>query len=402
MTGQTSRTLEQRPYFFLSYAHVPRHGPDDDIDPDIWVVTLFDDLCTHIMQLTDVPLGGHPGFMDRDSRKPGQWVLTRDEALATCRVFVPLFSPRYFPSLDCGREWSVFVRRPPGRRGPAEAIVPALWAPVPADRVPAVARNLPAIDFNAGDRYSEFGFYGLIKLARHRPDYYQAISRLAKRIIETYERTRLPVGERRIVADADSAFTDIYAERVVRISVLAPDMNDVPPGRTTYYYGRTALEWNPYRESVNEPLAQRLALELELREIHADIGTFADHMAQMSAEHSASPGILVIDPWALLNPSVREGLTRYLSLFSESRTHILVPWNPADPETIERQEQLEAILLETLGGGVPRVPSDLLTLALEKTLHDVVRAYFTKAPAHPPPGEPLERPRLGRQRDDPE
>ncbi|WP_406435679.1 TIR-like protein FxsC [Streptomyces sp. NBC_00631] len=124
------RVPDNRPYFFLSYAHTPQWSPDSG-DPDHWVRVLFNDLCSHIMALTDLPAGCPAGFMDREMRSGEGWPEKLSENLAACRVFVPLFSPRYFSSEMCGREWYAFHERMLNARttgtATASAIVPALW-----------------------------------------------------------------------------------------------------------------------------------------------------------------------------------------------------------------------------------------------------------------------------------
>ncbi|MGW1355371.1 FxsC protein, partial [Streptomyces sp. NPDC002409] len=94
MTQQ--RAADHRPYFFLSYAHTPGYG--GGTDPDMWVERLFKDLCDHVLAMTDLPAGAPAGFMDREIRSGEGWSERLGEVLATCRVFVPLFSPRYFAS----------------------------------------------------------------------------------------------------------------------------------------------------------------------------------------------------------------------------------------------------------------------------------------------------------------
>jgi hypothetical protein len=101
--GYNSETEDAAPYFFLSYAHTPRFAGEPG-NPDIWVVNLFRDLCSDIMQLTNLPPGAKPGFMDRELRAGSDWPSGLAHALATCRVFVPLYSRRYFDSEQCGSQ----------------------------------------------------------------------------------------------------------------------------------------------------------------------------------------------------------------------------------------------------------------------------------------------------------
>lgn len=94
--GNSPQTGDPAPYFFLSYAHTPKQDPNDPGDPDKWVVNLFRDLCAHIMHMTNLPHGARAGFMDRELRSGSDWPFRLAQALATCRVFVPLYSQRYF------------------------------------------------------------------------------------------------------------------------------------------------------------------------------------------------------------------------------------------------------------------------------------------------------------------
>src|SRR5208282_3249203 len=98
-----SGMASEMPYFFLSYARTPKHDPNDRSDPDQWIYKLYSDLCRDILFLTSVgPRSA--GFMDRETHVGSLWPDTLAQALASCRVFVPLYSPRYFQSEACGQE----------------------------------------------------------------------------------------------------------------------------------------------------------------------------------------------------------------------------------------------------------------------------------------------------------
>src|SRR5271170_6503468 len=121
---------DYRPYFFLSYARTPKRDPTEKEDPDRWVYKLYRDLCDVILQLTDAR-PEEAGFMDRENKLGTEWSPELVNALQRCRVFVPLYSRRYFESSYCGKEWFAFARREvttAARGGDvASAIVPALW-----------------------------------------------------------------------------------------------------------------------------------------------------------------------------------------------------------------------------------------------------------------------------------
>src|SRR6202000_3480140 len=149
--GYPGLGADNGPLFFLSYAHSPR-DPANGRDPDLWVGKLYDDLCDHIKNMADLPIGTKAGFMDRELRQGHEWPERLSKALATCHVFVPLYSRRYFKSEHCGREWFAFNRRRLNYRSRrAMAIVtrvPALWIPVRDGLFPEAAS---AVQYNSAD-----------------------------------------------------------------------------------------------------------------------------------------------------------------------------------------------------------------------------------------------------------
>lgn len=183
--GNELERVTGTPYFFLSYARMPKRHPNDPDEPDRWVCQLYDDLCESILSLTNA----HPrsvGFMDRQSAPGARWPEDLAQALATCKVFVPLYSERYFGSEHCRREWFTFARRELTHRAQggrvSSAIVPALWADIDPDCLPEVAKSVHYDHSDFGRRYRAEGFYGLIKLKRFRKDYELAAHQLARRI----------------------------------------------------------------------------------------------------------------------------------------------------------------------------------------------------------------------------
>ncbi|KUO02609.1 TIR-like protein FxsC [Streptomyces caeruleatus] len=221
---------ETAPYFFLSYAHLPR-AHSDDADPDLWVARFFRDLCDHITNMTSVPVGS-AGFMDRSMRAGQVWGSELSDALATCRVFVPLYSPRYFISSWCGREWAAFSQREARYRvddpsGRPSAIVPALWSPVPDHQLPVPARELQYLHPDLGERYRTFGLYGLMKLSSFRDAYQKAVLHLARRIVGVGEGVVVEYGEPTGLSTVADAFA----------APATPDPRSEPePGSETHRF----------------------------------------------------------------------------------------------------------------------------------------------------------------------
>ena len=166
------------PYFFLSYAHKSHGETRDDGDANYWVGEFFRDLCRSVERQANLPKD-NSGFMDRERRSGNEWPIGVLAALAGCRVFVPLYSPRYFADEYCGKEWSYFVRRRSGISSAQDAlIVPGIWDPVETERLPEAVRALQ-FGHRGGDAYEARGLYGIMKISRYRAEYVRTVSDLA-------------------------------------------------------------------------------------------------------------------------------------------------------------------------------------------------------------------------------
>jgi len=414
---------DDRPYFFLSYARTPKRDPTDRDDPDRWVYKLYKDLCAEILQMTDAR-PEEAGFMDRENQIGALWSPELTSALARCRVFVPLYSRRYFESDNCGREWFAFARREITHRARGrqmvDAIVPALWTKLQRDQLPYVAQSVQFDHKFLGERYCTEGFYGIMKLHNYRTDYQRAVHRLAERIIAIGDES-VPFAEEAVSypstrSDFDSllsAFGPASARRTadggLQIAVLAHDTSTLPPGRTPEYYGATPHTWSPYQPDYPQPLAE-YAQELAEKCLDCKplVGAFDDDVTNWSsAEHPVPPSLCLVDPWVSLSAKHQEQLSR-LDQVEEPWVSVLVPWNSQDSETHEARADLRATLEQHLGRKLTSVPhrcrmaaSGIPTLQdfgqiLPEMTMIMLKRFRREATAHPPAGPVIERPRLRR------
>lgn len=415
---ERERVSDNRPYFFLSYAHTPPWGPGGG-DPDHWVQVLFTDLCDHIMALTDLPAGAPAGFMDREMRSGDGWPEKLSENLANCRVFVPLFSPRYFTSESCGREWFAFNERILRARatgsGAVPTIVPALWTYIDYGQLPDSVRHIHVDHAQFGDRYAANGIYGLIKLNRLRDEYEETVLGLAQRIVRVAHESPLPSSRPRPYERTPSAFKPRgEGPRHIHLTVAAPTRHSIPEHRDTRPYGEDAQDWNPYHSESTRPLpalAEELIRSLDYR---ITVSSFDDEdpgedlVADDSEKASPShPGILLIDRWALSDEERRRRLKAF-DANARPWVSAIVPWNRSDiqchgEEGRQLAEDLERTLPVILDrgrrtdsriavNGVPTLKS--FTDVLPAVVAHATRQYLKHAEAHPPPGPPLRRPRL--------
>jgi FxsC-like protein len=401
------------PYFLISYPHTPRHGRGSERDPDTWVIKFYKDLCRGVEDLAQAPPGATVGVLDRDLWVGDDWLTRLPEALATCRVLVPLYSPRYFQSLHCGKEWSAFTDWPVSlgigvRQAPA--IVPVNWIPVDLNSVDsATVRSIP-VEYAGIDSYATRGVDGIIKLARYQADYHEVVRQLARLIVTAARRS--PAYPRRVVdyARLPSAFDPgvdpMPADPRLRVTVVVPPRNHLPVGRSGLHYGTAALDWTPYRPASAEPIAQYTA------DFARSLG-YRPHLGDLQARQAGlldsgpptDPEVLIIDPWALTSLECRHLLAQF-NLQEKPWVQVVVPWNPADIESVAAEDRLRLALDSALRRKLERgrvtsaiavegVPSlDDFTAVLPWLILAAVKHYLGHARAFPPSGPVAQKPSL--------
>ncbi|MBE1486964.1 TIR-like protein FxsC [Plantactinospora soyae] len=169
-------------YFFLSYAHGER-------EDRARVQQFFNDLSTEIRVLTGEDGGTAVGFHDDGALRLGDdWPRELFNALCRAQTMIALFSPRYFRSEFCGKEWAVFsarVRRWEQHGGSGQArLIPIFW--VRRTQVPDVIEHLQHRDARFSDTYDREDLRDLLREhARGRSgEYERFVSVLALMITE--------------------------------------------------------------------------------------------------------------------------------------------------------------------------------------------------------------------------
>ncbi len=390
-----------RPFFFLSYAHTPASSQVGG-DPNHWVHRLFNDLCAAVMELTDLPEGEPPGFMDRGMNVGERWAERIGEALAHCRVFVPLYSSRYFQSVACGQEWQAFSSRPvyriPGTLGPATGIVPVLWVPGRQHDLPLAASQLQFNHSEFGEDYLREGLYALLKLNYFRDAYQLAVHRLAQRIVQMAEQTMIPVGQELDFQSRPSAFEKPVPARRLRIAVLACDSTRLPEGRSSAAYGESQLDWQPYRSESSRPLVLHADQAARQLGFHPSIHEFEEEAgAVLNAEKPTAPGLLLLDRFALLDPARLE-LVKAFDRCSPAWISLMEPWDPDDPECQAADESLHNAAEEalrhwrrdsrpSLRGGSDGLPTlDCFEAEVPEAIHRAILGFAGRGGPSPPPG----------------
>jgi FxsC-like protein len=392
------------PFFFLSYAHSHRHDGPDPHDPDQLIGRLFRDLCDHISDDTG-RLVSSVGFMDRELQPGNEWPWHLSRSLATCRVFVPLYSRRYFQSEHCGKEWAAFRDR--ARNGSAhasghvEAILPVLWRPIPHEALPEAASEIHFNPAEISQIYAEYGFYGIMKLSRFSEEYEWVVYNLAERILRIAERAPDP-GPAMDYGALESAFgsaPDMPGDKRLRIIIAAPGRGDLPPGRSGDHYGHLPRDWNPYFPDSIEPLAEH-AVMLACRDgFRPELGDLYEQADDLTRDAGPAPGaaaVLLIDPWVVLQSRCQQILAR-LDELDKPWVRVVVVWNRRDAEMAAAEGELRRALAEAMPSRLKsrgRVTSQLawqgvpslsdITPALKDAMRHAARQYLKYAQGHPP------------------
>ncbi|WP_327068382.1 TIR-like protein FxsC [Kitasatospora sp. NBC_01250] len=344
-----------KPHFFLSYAHMPPVGTRN---PNSRVSQFYEDLCEAVLQLTPLPTADPVGFMDETMHQGDNWAVKISEALATCRVFVPLYHPRLFRSTPCGQEWYTFAQRAanaPGGTAQNSAIVPVLWVGMREGALPQVAS---AVQFNHSSfprAYAEDGLYALMAQRHHQGLYEKVVYKLARRIVEVALETVVPVVEPVDFTTNPSAFPGRSPADELTIAVLAFKDSEVPAHRDRGYYGARRTDWQPYVRGGDAALAEKAAQLARQCDLNPTIHEFELAAPRlMELERPQGPGVLLVDRWVLQDPQ-RCALVREFARRNPAWVAVVEPWNRDDPQCAAETGSLAALseqVLRQRGGSV--------------------------------------------------
>jgi len=400
------------PYFFLGYAHTPERP---------WVERLFRDLSAEVMERTTLPVSADAGFMDHAAIPlGGDWREEVGRALATCHVFVPLYSPRYFTRAECGFEWHAFAQRVLDHRvrfpSSPTPIVPALWTPVDPGNLPDVARRIQMNHSDLGVEYAREGFYTLIKNTFYKQEYVTAVQRLARHIIRAGEAARLGRCRTSDLGQRRDAFAvpghQAPADRRLTVVVAAPSVDRLPAGRSKAFYGSSSNDWNPFHPASRQAIAEYAAGVARLNSYEPTVLSLEEGFDFLATcDPSAGLGLLLVDAWGATDADTARRL-RQLDSLDLGWVATMVPWNTDDDQTQQHADglraELRALLPNRLGDARPFAPLnparitslEQFRMRLPDVLDGALFRYLNHVEAHPPVGHVPPRPRLSRADED--
>ena len=360
-------------WFFFSYAR---------LDRDPYLKKFYNELVDSVR----VNAGGNRGeigFFDTEDIEPGQeWPAALAAALQTARVFVPVYTPSYFISEFCGREWRVIEerRRAAGERPPV--ILPVLW--VPEDKLPS---NLPeaVLDLQYsheqfGEVYVKEGLRQLMRQSRYLDARRQIIDGLAERIIEIAREHPLPpLPAPPSIKQVPSAFQPPpgapappapsgpgnVGPRYVQFIFVAGRRNEFElqklRKKLEYYGGEGGPDWQPYLPDLAEEiaiLAMGVATSEKLRYEAVPLDESLIRRLD-EAERDNKVVAIIADIWTLRLEQYHRFMREY-DRRSYQNCVVLIPWN-YDEETKLTEETLkQAVELTFVNRYLSRDPNTFI------------------------------------------
>ena len=331
------------PYFFLSYSRKDA--------PDGFLSKFYDDLCR------ELPIRGGPaldpaksiGFLDKDQQPGINWATNTSEALGSCKVFVPVYSPNYFSSSYCGKEWNAFSRRLAVHQkthGTAPAcIVPCLWVKLLEDP-PQATRFIQDTRDKFGSEYQEDGLRFLMQLKDNKSKYEDFLVKFTYMLVTAGTQPSLDplfgidllteedafVVNARPVKEAQNRFAEAKGIKRVTFVVAAAGRDEMEGIRATVdVYGDDWADWRPYHPLCPDPIVLRAQTVAGAQRMISRFDPVDEDLFELlgKAQERNEVVVVIVDPWALGLAEYKRILKRLDGLRYRT-TAVVVPWESAD------------------------------------------------------------------------
>jgi FxsC-like protein len=382
----SSASVGAVPYFFLSYSRKDA--------PDGFLYKFYDDLCR------ELPIRGGPavgpvdsiGFLDRDQQPGINWASATSEALATCKVFVPVYSPNYFSSSYCGKEWHAFSRRlaihEKTHDNALASIVPCRWVRL-LEEPPQVTRFIQDTRDQFGSEYRGDGLRFLMQLKENESKYKDFLVKFTYMLVAAGARQSLdPLAgidlltevdafavEAKPVKTAENRFAREIGMKHVTFVVAAASRDEMEGIRATVdVYGDDWTDWRPYHPSCPDPIVLRAQGVAGAQRMIARFDPIGEELFQLleRAQERNEVVVIIVDPWAVGLDEYRRLLKKLDSLRFRT-TAVVVPWEPADTIEAKVRDALYLCLANWAESGEPAFRQDIRSIEeFEKILGQVM------------------------------
>ena len=309
------------------------------------------------------------GFFDKQNLETGdRWGRALTDALQTSRTLVCLYSPNYFKSDYCGKEFQLFRTRlaryaEERRIDEPPLILPVLWdSPyIIAEEMPAslAAMQMQYKHGDLGETYAREGLSYIMRLSKHQDDYQQFVWAFADRLVRAGKSHHLPpLEDLPPVGQVESAFRSEEEEEVSGLGpgcahfVFVAGCRDELKGKkaTLHAYSVSGRHWKPfYPEAEDEVglITQSVATEVKIQQDVLPVGRALSEAKMRHLEDNNAIVIFVLDPWTVeVNPY--GDCVRMYDRENFINAGALVVWNHKDADTAKHVPRLRALIDDVL------------------------------------------------------
>ena len=192
-------SFNENSLFFLSYARRDRN----DANPEGCCVRQFyGNLVEEIRRKLGHSTTEIAFFDAKDINHGATWTATLEKELATCRSLIPLFSPAYFKSTYCGKEWELFYARVTqyskelgAGNGISPLILPVIFedtSTINFDQLPSSVTNLQYHHDDYPSIYRQHGLRYIMERETYKDEYRDFVAILASKLIQSITTHSLP------------------------------------------------------------------------------------------------------------------------------------------------------------------------------------------------------------------
>lgn len=373
------------PYeFFFSYARA---------DNDSYLRKFFNELSQRVRNLRGLKKDVEVGFFDQNIKLGEEWDPKVAAALNESKVMVCVYSPAYFSSEECGKEWQVFqLRREKYRqeqeaKGVVGATLPpvikgVVWiAPLPKN----LSQRVKDSQYKSGDpdtASNKIGLQPMLQLiGRHRTEYKQFVLDLGAEIVQAADTYTLPdIGPLSTYRKVPSAFASqppvalegqdaavapaavapaavapaatAFAPKRVRFVVVAADPKQFGAARSAdAYLDDGGGDWRPFWPSDTQsilPFVYNIVSDRELGFVAEDV-TFGQDLRRNVEEalEQRKIVIIIVDRWSLHWRPEYQDILRKFDQGNYINCSVIIPQNDDDREAADKADEIEETLRKT-------------------------------------------------------
>jgi FxsC-like protein len=348
-------------YLFFSYSRSDKANR--------FLMQFYKDLAAEVRQKVGTFPSTSPDseviYLDTEEPPGGHWEQDLVGHLQSSNALVCVYSPSYFNSDYCGKEFAVFQSRlmASNPQDPPPLMFPVLWDMNERVRT-AIVSNVSGIQYTHAEFPEEYELEGLCYLMRLRQSEYQGfLHHFTKMMADAIEKQKVPMPPLSVFPDLKTAASAWKSADGPLTNAAAP--TGVGGAETTQFFfvaGSSAEYaqvrqhvdcynvqggrfWAPYHPGVSHQvgfISYKAADEAKAN--YEDLPVTAELIQQIEdAEKTNTIVLLVVDPWSVKVQTFRD-LLEECDKRAFLNCGIVIPWNIQDGEPAAERTKLRGEL----------------------------------------------------------